>query len=247
MSTIAVFLVIGGASALAASQLGKNTVGTKQLKKSAVNSAKVKAGAITGEKIAADAITGDKVKDASLTGADIVASTLGVVPNATNAINATKAANAVNAANAANAANAVNAVNAANAAHADSATSAASPEPLASGKTETGVFYAIETVGTGSSGFVGAAISFTYPLAAAPVQNYRKIGSTPNAACPGTAADPQAAPGNLCAYETVNGTGNEAFLDGAASTVRRFGSGVAASSSGDFNDDLIGTWAVTAP
>jgi hypothetical protein len=42
MSSIAVFLVLGGATALAADQLGKNTVGTKQLKKNAVTSAKVK-------------------------------------------------------------------------------------------------------------------------------------------------------------------------------------------------------------
>jgi hypothetical protein len=35
-------LVLGGATALAAHQLGKNTVGTKQLKKNAVTSAKVK-------------------------------------------------------------------------------------------------------------------------------------------------------------------------------------------------------------
>ena len=42
MSSIAVFLVVGGATALAAGQLGKNTVGSKQLKKNAVTSAKVK-------------------------------------------------------------------------------------------------------------------------------------------------------------------------------------------------------------
>jgi hypothetical protein len=41
MSSIAVFLVLGGA-AYAASQLPKNSVGTKQLKKNAVTSAKVK-------------------------------------------------------------------------------------------------------------------------------------------------------------------------------------------------------------
>jgi hypothetical protein len=40
MSSIAVFLLLGGATAFAA--LGKNSVGTKQLKKNAVNSSKVK-------------------------------------------------------------------------------------------------------------------------------------------------------------------------------------------------------------
>jgi hypothetical protein len=41
MSTIAVFLLIGGGAAFAASQLPKNSVGSKQLKKNSVNSAKV--------------------------------------------------------------------------------------------------------------------------------------------------------------------------------------------------------------
>jgi len=41
MSSVAVFLALGGA-AFAAAQLPKNSVGTKQLKKNAVNSAKIK-------------------------------------------------------------------------------------------------------------------------------------------------------------------------------------------------------------
>jgi hypothetical protein len=70
MSSIAVFLVLGGA-AFAASGLPKNSVGTKQLKNNAVTSA--------------------KVKNNSLTGADIKLSSLGTVPSATNADNATNA------------------------------------------------------------------------------------------------------------------------------------------------------------
>lgn len=73
MSTIAVFLVLGGASALAASQLGKNSVGSKQLKKNAVTTAKIKKNAVTGAKIKKDAVTGAKIKE----------STLGTVPSAT--------------------------------------------------------------------------------------------------------------------------------------------------------------------
>ncbi len=72
MSTIAVFLVIGGASAFAASQLGKNSVGSKQLKKNAVTAAKIKKNAVTGAKIKKDTITGAKVNEA----------TLGTVPSA---------------------------------------------------------------------------------------------------------------------------------------------------------------------
>jgi hypothetical protein len=43
MSSIAVFLVLGGATAFAATELGKSTVGTKQLKKEAVTPAKLSA------------------------------------------------------------------------------------------------------------------------------------------------------------------------------------------------------------
>jgi hypothetical protein len=46
MSSIAVFLVLGGATAFAASSLGKNTVGSKQLKKEAVASSKIKDGSL---------------------------------------------------------------------------------------------------------------------------------------------------------------------------------------------------------
>lgn len=42
MSSLAVFLILGGATAFAANQLGKESVGTKQLKKGAVSLAKIK-------------------------------------------------------------------------------------------------------------------------------------------------------------------------------------------------------------
>ena len=52
VATLALFIAVGGASAFAASQLGKNTVGPKQLKKNAVTTAKVKKEAITGARLA---------------------------------------------------------------------------------------------------------------------------------------------------------------------------------------------------
>jgi hypothetical protein len=109
MSTIAVFLVIGGASALAAAQLAKNSVGTKQLKSNAVTTAKIKkeavaaakikngavgtsklgGGAVTSEKLGAaavstdklanNAVTGAKVADGSITGADVNQGSLNAV------------------------------------------------------------------------------------------------------------------------------------------------------------------------
>jgi hypothetical protein len=50
MSSMAVFLVLGGATAYAA--LGKNTVGSSQLKKNAVTTAKIKKNAVTSSKVA---------------------------------------------------------------------------------------------------------------------------------------------------------------------------------------------------
>jgi hypothetical protein len=79
MSSIAVFLVIGGATAFAA--LGKNTVGSKQLK----------ANAVTTKKIKKEAVTAKKVKKGTLTGKQINLAKLGTVPSATNAAHATLA------------------------------------------------------------------------------------------------------------------------------------------------------------
>jgi len=69
ISTICLFLLLGGGAAFAASQLGKNSVGAKQLKKNAVTNAKIKK----------DAVTGGKVKNGSLTGSDIDQASLNAV------------------------------------------------------------------------------------------------------------------------------------------------------------------------
>jgi hypothetical protein len=92
MSTIAVFLVLGGATAFAASKLGKNSVGTKQLKAGSVTAAKLKKNSVTEKKVRKNAITTSKVKDGAIatakiqdgavTGAKVQTATLGTVPSA---------------------------------------------------------------------------------------------------------------------------------------------------------------------
>jgi hypothetical protein len=72
ISTICLFLLLGGGAAYAASHLGKNSVGPKQLKKNSVTNAKIKANAITTPKIKEGAVTGAKVLDGSLTGAKVL-------------------------------------------------------------------------------------------------------------------------------------------------------------------------------
>jgi hypothetical protein len=73
MSSIAVFLVLGGGAALAAGHLGKNSVGSKQLKKNAVTATKIKKNAVTGAKIKAGSVTGATIKAGSVTGSTIAA------------------------------------------------------------------------------------------------------------------------------------------------------------------------------
>ncbi len=99
MSSIAVFLILGGASAFAASQLGKNSVGTKQLKKNAVTAAKIQKNAVTTAKIKDNAVNGAKVDEASL----------GKVPSATKADSASTATTANTATHATTAQSAVTA------------------------------------------------------------------------------------------------------------------------------------------
>ena len=80
MSTISVFLLLGGASAFAATQLAKNSVGNNQLKKNAVTAAKIKNGAVNGA----------KVKDGSLTGADLAAGSVTGTQLADNSVDSAK-------------------------------------------------------------------------------------------------------------------------------------------------------------
>ncbi len=90
MSSVAVFLVLGGATAIAASHLGKKSVGSPQLKANAVTTAKIKKNAVTAKKIKNGAVDGSKVKDDSLTGTDINESTLGTVPSANDLVGMTR-------------------------------------------------------------------------------------------------------------------------------------------------------------
>ncbi len=83
VSTIALVLVLGGATAIAANQLPKNSVGSAQLKPNAVTPAKIKPGAVASDEIAKGAIgaaelggksvSTDKLADGAVTGAKIAA------------------------------------------------------------------------------------------------------------------------------------------------------------------------------
>jgi hypothetical protein len=67
MSSIAVFLVLGGA-AVAAVNLPGNSVGTRQLKKNAVKTGKVSFEAIRAGKLSKDAVSTNRLRDEAVTG-----------------------------------------------------------------------------------------------------------------------------------------------------------------------------------
>jgi hypothetical protein len=94
MSSIAVFFVLGGATAFAATKIGAN-----ELKANSVLTGKIKKEAITTSKIKNNSITTGKIADKAITAAKVDTTGLGTVPSATNAVNATNAINAVNAKN----------------------------------------------------------------------------------------------------------------------------------------------------
>jgi hypothetical protein len=86
VATLALFLVLSGGAAYAATQLAKNSVGSRQLKRNSV--------------------TGAKIKNGTITGAKINLGTLGKVPSAASADHAATATSANSAANATAASNA---------------------------------------------------------------------------------------------------------------------------------------------
>ena len=88
MSSIAVFLILGGATAIAAikkvgaNEIKANSIKTGKIVKEAVTAGKLKNGSVTNAKIADNAVSGAKVEDGSLTGSDLKLDTVGTVPKA---------------------------------------------------------------------------------------------------------------------------------------------------------------------
>jgi trimeric autotransporter adhesin len=91
MSSIAVFLILGGATAFAAKKIGSN-----QLKANSVTTAKIKKNAVTAKKIRKNAVTTAKIKNGAITAAKITAGAVGTSQLANGGVTAEKiASNAV--------------------------------------------------------------------------------------------------------------------------------------------------------
>jgi hypothetical protein len=120
---------------------------------------------------------------------------------------------------------------------------------LPSGVTERGAFVVRDIAGAAFEE-KDTAISFGLTLSTDVAAHY--VSGAPTTACPGSAADPTAAPGNLCLYKTLTSNDNlKEFVDPATTlstvTARPYGVlfRVYAQTIGDFY--VYGTWAVTAP
>lgn len=80
MSSIAVFLILGGATAFAAKKIGSN-----EIKGNSITTGKIKKNAVTAAKIKQNSIITAKIKNGAVTGPKINLATLGTVPSATTA------------------------------------------------------------------------------------------------------------------------------------------------------------------
>ncbi len=105
--------------------------------------------------------------------------------------------------------------------------------------------------------FLGTSITFDFQLASAPTVAYVDIKGAPTANCPGSASNPQAAPGKLCLYvsarSNVEPGGPYTFgIDAINSneqdnTADPFGAQIYGKAVADGRAEYHGTYAVTAP
>lgn len=86
MSSIAVFLVLGGATAYAAKKIGSN-----EIKGNSITTGKLKKEAVTASKLKKNSVTTAKIANGAVTGSKLNLGTIGTVPNAVHATNADNA------------------------------------------------------------------------------------------------------------------------------------------------------------
>ncbi|HEX8101053.1 MAG TPA: hypothetical protein VF533_00435 [Solirubrobacteraceae bacterium] len=128
------------------------------------------------------------------------------------------------------------------------------PEALPAGKTVRGTYAATGTV-TAAGQAVEAGITYPIALGAVPAVHFVSAGTPVPPECPGDPANPGAAPGHLCVFESeVTGPARPRELFDPSRTdaagknaANRFGFGVRVISDNAAAVGSQGTWAVTAP
>ena len=121
-----------------------------------------------------------------------------------------------------------------------------------SGKTIRGVYVLSFDAASGAG---TTSFSFGALLPAAPAAspaNFIDVGEGPTASCPGSAGNPQAAPGSLCVYEAHQShtdSGATMFHPSSGITYEAdpYGAGLWKTSFGTGRAESYGTWAATAP
>jgi hypothetical protein len=111
--------------------------------------------------------------------------------------------------------------------------------------------YAVGLVAANTNDDGWDSISFGFQLASPPEEHFIQSGTAPPAQCPGTVANPRAAPGHLCVYEetSLNRSAVTLFTGttGTTNQASRWGAGVWLQPAAAGNSFSYGTWAVTAP
>jgi hypothetical protein len=127
------------------------------------------------------------------------------------------------------------------------ANAAASARPTPRGFTQIGDWEAEAVATAAGQNFAAGAATFPIPLPFAPAAHYV---TSPTRSCPGSAAHPSAAPGNLCVYQAgrENVSAVTIFKDAGPGTgADRWGFSAVPMSAGSGPGAVWGSWAVTAP
>jgi len=90
VSTLCLFLLLGGGAAIAATRLPAKSVGPKQIKKNAVSTAKLKNGAVSTAKLRSGAVTGEKIADGAVTETKLADAAVTTTKIADAAVNSAK-------------------------------------------------------------------------------------------------------------------------------------------------------------
>ena len=111
------------------------------------------------------------------------------------------------------------------------------------------VYPAIDTQSQGRT-----SISFAHPLPGAPGAargNIIPVGGVPTANCPGTIADPRAAPGQLCLYQRLHSNASTVAMfsasTGSGDEANPNGFSILVNAAGPGNVFVYGRWAVSVP
>ena len=231
MSTIAVFIVLGGsawaATRITGAQVANSSLTGADIKNGSIAAADVKKGSLTADRFRAGQIPAGAKGDKGDTGATGKQGDQGI--QGIQGIQGEKGLKG----------------------------DQGVPGPYPTGSLPSGVTLkgAFRTSAQGdSSAISGGAVSFAFPLASDPTPHLIADGGEPTTECPGTVAAPTALAGHLCLYEEfasaaitskiignpVNNTSNEASKFGFTYQAQ-IGTGSAT------NFAWVGTWAVTAP